>query len=65
MKWTFIIGIDDGDCKYEYPLIITGDVSINDIYKKLCKAYKVEPKEGSYHPSTANVLKRIKQLDII
>jgi hypothetical protein len=47
-KHTFIISIDDGDCRYEYPLTVKNgkDVSIHDIYKTLCKAYKVEPVEG-------------------
>jgi uncharacterized hydantoinase/oxoprolinase family protein len=64
MKHTFIIGIDDGGCRYEYPLVIKDgqNISIHDIYLTLCKAYDTRPSEGIYCPSKANAVKTI--LDI-
>jgi len=59
---TFIISIDDGDCRYEYPLTLKNgiDVSIHDIYKALCKEYKVETVEGVYCASRkAKEIKKI------
>lgn len=50
---TFLISIDDGDCKYNYPLTIENgeDVSIREIYEKLCGFYNVKPAEGTIWPS--------------
>ena len=61
MKHTFIVAIDDGDCRYEYPLTLKdgNTVSIREIYKTLCKAYKVEPKEGICCPSKKRELKKL------
>jgi len=60
-KHTFVISVDDGDCRYEYPLTLkNGDhVSIRDIYKVLCSHYKVEPAEGIYRPSKAKEIKKL------
>jgi hypothetical protein len=62
---TFIIGIDDGDCRYEYPLTLEDgcNISIHEIYKTLCKAYHINPSEQAiYVPSKASAVKTI--LDI-
>ena len=64
MEQTFIVAVDDGDCRYEYPLTLKNgdDVSIYDIYKKLCEAYNVEPKGGIYCPSKAKAVKQILEI---
>lgn len=61
MKHTFIIAIDDGDCRYEYPLTLKNgsEISIHDIYKKICKSYKVNPLSGIYCPSKAREIKSL------
>lgn len=46
-KHVFNISIDDGYDEILYPLELTEDISIQDIYEKLCKAFKVEPEKGT------------------
>ena len=47
-KHIFKISISDGLCEYTYPIRLGYDTAIYDIYKKLCKCYKVdiEPLSG-------------------
>jgi len=42
----FKIKISDGFCEYEYPLNVSDNVCIHDIYVEICKAFKLKEQEG-------------------
>jgi hypothetical protein len=44
----FTITIDDGFCKYEYPLRVSGMLSINMIAKKIFKSFKLKYEDGVF-----------------
>jgi len=59
--YTYVIAIDDGDCRYEYPITLPNgyNTSILEIYKKICKTYKVEPQDGIWRKSIAREVLKI------
>lgn len=65
MNKTFVIGIDDGEHKYAYPITIENPSSIYDFYRKICRNYGVEPKEGLECPSDGrSILKLLEAQEI-